>query len=58
MNFIKQFILLLFYVIITTDCSPYNHLDIQLALLILSADDHNNIFIIYIFIKYNFFYYL
>jgi len=38
MKFIKYFILLL--LIIKIDCSPYNHLDTQLALLILSADNH------------------
>ncbi|ORX42642.1 hypothetical protein BCR36DRAFT_463120, partial [Piromyces finnis] len=40
MRIIKWFILIL--VIITKIyCSPYNHLDIQLALLILSAGDHD-----------------
>jgi len=40
MNFIKYFICLLL-IIIKIDCSPYNHLDIQLSLLILSAGDIN-----------------
>ncbi|ORX59262.1 hypothetical protein BCR36DRAFT_366445 [Piromyces finnis] len=40
MNIIKYFILLL-VVITKIDCSPHNHLDIQLSLLILSAGDHN-----------------
>ena len=40
MNIIKYFILLL--VLFTKiDCSPYNHLDLQIALLILLAGDHN-----------------
>ena len=40
MNIIKHFILFLLIFIIKIDCSPYNHLDLQLALLILSAGDH------------------
>ncbi|ORX84802.1 hypothetical protein BCR32DRAFT_111392 [Anaeromyces robustus] len=40
MNNIKYFISLLILYIIKVDCSPYNHLDLQIALLILSAGDH------------------
>jgi len=40
MSIIKFFVLLLFC-IIKIDCSPYNHLDLQLAMLILSAGDPN-----------------
>ena len=39
MNISKYFILLLLFTKI--NCSPFNHLDIQLALLILAAGDHN-----------------
>jgi len=41
MNFIKYFISLLFLFIIKTNFSAYNKLDLQLALLILSAGNHN-----------------
>ena len=41
MNIIKFIILLLFIFITTIDCSPYNHLDLQVSLLILTAGDHN-----------------
>jgi len=41
MNIIKFIILLLFIFITTIDCSPYNHLDLQVSLLILAAGDHN-----------------
>ncbi|ORX42654.1 hypothetical protein BCR36DRAFT_156730, partial [Piromyces finnis] len=40
MRIIKWFILILIS-ITKIYCSPYNHLDIQLALLILSAGDHD-----------------
>ena len=39
MNISKYFILLLLFTKI--NCNPFNHLDIQLALLILAAGDHN-----------------
>jgi len=41
MNIIKFIILLLFIFITTIDCSPYNHLDLQVSLLILAAGDHD-----------------
>jgi len=41
MNIFKYFISLLIIFIIRTNCSAYNKLDLQLALLILSAGDHN-----------------
>ena len=41
MNITKYFISLLIAFIINVNCSPYNHLDIQYAPLILSAGDHN-----------------
>ncbi|ORX53810.1 hypothetical protein BCR36DRAFT_582066 [Piromyces finnis] len=41
MNIIRYFISLLFIFIIKANCSSYNKLDLQLALLILSAGDHN-----------------
>ena len=41
MNIIKYFILLLLTFVIKVNSGVYNHLDIQLALLILSFGDHN-----------------
>jgi len=41
MSIIKYFILL-FLILNKIKCSPYNHLDFQLALLILSAGDHGS----------------
>jgi len=41
MNIIKYFISLLIIFIIEINYSPYNHLDLQLASLIQSVDDHN-----------------
>jgi len=41
LNSIIHFILLLIIFIIEINYSPYNHLDIQLASLIQSFDDHN-----------------
>jgi len=40
MNIIKYFISILLIFVIKTNCSSYNHLDIQLALLILAAGDY------------------
>jgi len=41
MNINKYFVSILLLLIIKVNCGVYNHLDMQLALLILSAGDHN-----------------
>jgi len=41
MNIIKLYILLLLIFVTKTNCGTYNHLDLQLVLLILSSGDNN-----------------
>jgi len=41
MDIIQKIKFLLLFFIIKTNCGVYNHLDIQLVLIILSTGDHN-----------------